>query len=232
MRTVCLPLLALLAATLLVLALTACGSSENGVASKSAADVLAAARAAANSASSVQVISKASIARAKSTLNASYARSQARVQSSLFNINYEVIRDGNTLYVKGNKVFDKRLEERLGVKIPPNTWLKGSTKTGHLAQIGPETEAAQELPIILAGSGQLTKEQTTKIDGQPAIALRQARKLSTATLYVATTGKPYPLRLSKTGTESGQTTFTNWNTPIHIDPPTNAIELSQLQTAG
>jgi hypothetical protein len=221
-------LLALLAATLSVLSLTACGSSDNGVASKSAAEILAAARAAASSASSVHVISKASIAKAKSTLNASYTRAQARVQSSLFNISYEVIRDGNTLYVKGNKVFNKGLEERLGVKIPPNTWLKGPTKAGALAQINPETEAPQELPVILTASGQLTKEQKTKIHGQPAIILRQARKLSTATLYIATTGPPYPLQVDKTGRETGQTTFTNWNDPVTVDPPANAVELSQL----
>jgi hypothetical protein len=221
-----------LAATLTLSVLAGCGSSDNGVASKSAAEILTAARAAANGASSVHVISRASIAKAKSTMNAIFGRTEARVQSSLFNISYEVIRDGNTVYVKGNRAFNLGLERRLGVKIPHNTWLKGSAQSGELSQITPETELTQELPIILAGSGQLAKGQKTKIDEQPAITLTQKHKLSIATLYIATTGKPYPLRLSKTGTESGQTTFTNWNKPVHVDPPASAIELSQLPKTG
>jgi len=225
-------LLLCLAITLTPAVLVGCGSSDNGIASKSAAGILAAARAAATGASSVRVTSNASIGRAKSTLNASYARTQAHVQSSLFDIHYEVIRDANTLYVKGNRAFNRGLERQLAVKIPPNTWLKGSAHSGSLSQITPETELTQELPVILTGSGPLTKGTVTKLDGQPAITLTQKRKLSTATLYVATTGEPYPLQLNKTGTETSQTTLTNWNKPIHIDPPTNALEISQLPRKG
>jgi hypothetical protein len=211
--------------------LVGCGSNDNGIATKPPAEILAAARTSASGASSVHVTLKASVGKAKATLDGSLAREQSYVQMSEFGRSFEMIRDGTVLYVRGNRVFDAGLEEALGVKIPRYTWLKGTT-TGALGQLSSITNPAQELAVILTGSGQLAKAHAAKIDGQPAIAVRQARKLSTATLYVATTGKPYPLQLRKIGTESGQTTFTDWSKPVHIDPPAKAVEISQLPKTG
>ncbi len=208
--------------------LAGCGSSNNGVASKSASEILAASRTAAKSASAVHVTSKAGVGRASLTLNASLAKNGSHAQIAFLGVGFEAIRIGNTIYVKGNTVFDARLGSVLGVKIPPNTWLKGPA-TGTLAQAGAFTSIDSELPLLLSGRGTVTKGATTKINGQPAIELKQAQKLYTGSLYVATTGLPYPILLRKTGRETGQTTFTGWNDPVTVTPPTNATNISQLE---
>jgi hypothetical protein len=222
------------AAAALVLLVSGCGSSDNGVAAKSASEILAATRTAAQSASSVHVIAHTKITHGGSLkLDASLAKTQGHAQVSFYGLTIAVIRDGDTLYVKGNQGFAASLERSLGVKVPVGTWLKGPAK-GALGQIGAFTEIETELPTMLSGSGPIAKGAKTKIDGQPAIALKEIRKLYTGTLYVATTGQPYPLKLTKSPTqagpgESGETTFTNWNDPVTVSPPANAIDITQLQ---
>jgi hypothetical protein len=208
-----------------------CGSSDNGVASKSAPQILAAARSAAQKASSVHVLASTKITHGGSlSLDASLSKDQAHAHSSFLGLSFEVIRKGNTLYLKGNPLFNARLEATMGIKVPSGVWLKGSD--GRLAQIGSFTDISKELPLILSGSGKVTKGQKTEINGQPAIILKETRKLYTGTLYVATTGEPYPLKLSKTGRETGQTTFTGWNDPVTVTAPANAVELSGLEHHG
>jgi hypothetical protein len=219
-----------LLATVLALLLVGCGSSDNGVVSKPAAQILAATRAAAQGASAVHVVASSKLTDGGSfKLDANLAKDRAHAQVSLFGITFEVIRDGDTLYVKGNQVFTARLGAVLGVKIPSNTWLKGPAK-GPLAQTGSFTEIEEELPVMLSGSGPISKGAKTKIDGQPAIALKETRKLYTGTLYVATTGQPYPLKLTKIGRETGQTTFTGWDDPVTVSPPAKSVDISQLQS--
>jgi hypothetical protein len=47
---------------------------------------------------------------------------------------------------------------------------------------------------------------------------------------VATSGKPYPLQIAKGGSESGTITFSDWNKPVTITAPSNAVDLSELKS--
>jgi hypothetical protein len=207
---------------------TGCGSSDNGVASKSAAEILTSARAAAQSASSVRLSTRSTKGRVKVMLDAGLARDRGSARTSFLGATFEVIRIGNTYYVKGNRLFDAQLERIVGREVPHGRWLKESA-TGRLAQLGSIVNLKTELPIVLGGQGAVSKGSTTKIKGQPAIELKQEHKLYTATLYVATTGEPYPLLLRRSGQETGETKFTGWNEPVTVTRPANAIDVSQLQ---
>jgi hypothetical protein len=48
------------------------------------------------------------------------------------------------------------------------------------------------------------------------------------TLYVATTGEPYPIEVVKNGSAGGQIAFDPFNQPVRLTPPSNAIDISQL----
>jgi hypothetical protein len=219
----------LLALAVLVLSVTGCGSSDNGVAAKSASEILQATRTAAQGASSVHVVTNSKIAHGESlALDASLAKEQGGAKVSYLGTSLEVIRSANSVYVKGNKVFAARLGAALGVKIPADTWLTSTVK-GPLAQTAAFTKITTELPLILSGTGKVTKGTSTKINGQPTITIKQQHKLYTGTLYVATTGQPYPLKLTKTGEETGEVTFTNWNDPVTVTAPAHAVNITQLQ---
>lgn len=212
----------------MIVALAGCGSASNGVASKTPEQILAAAKSAAQNASGVHITGVSRVGATSLTLNAALAKDTGHAKIAFYGFAFEAIRDGDTLYVKGNQAFTEQLEHTLGVKLPSGTWVKTPT-TGALAQTAAFTSKDSELPVVLSTDGPLTKGNTATIDGQPAIALHEAAKLYTGTLYVATTGQPYPLLLRKTGQETGETKFTDWDKPVTVDPPANAVELSQLQ---
>jgi hypothetical protein len=52
-------------------------------------------------------------------------------------------------------------------------------------------------------------------------------------MYVATTGKPYPLQVSKnSGGQSGTVTFSDYNKAFAITAPANSINIDQLTSGG
>ena len=223
-------------ALLLAAALAGCGGSAgNGIASKSPSEILAASNAAALSATSVHVVDKNAGGPLSLTLNLELAGDGGRAQLSLLGVAFEEIRIANTLYVKGNPFFYKRLGriERLGatVHVPKGTWLKAPANSGKLAQLAAFTER-RELALILRSTGPLTKGAASTVNGQQVIELKEAAKLFTGSLFIATTGKPYPIQLVKHGKESGQITFTGWNQAVSLAAPANAVELAKLEHRG
>lgn len=217
----------------LVLILAGCGgSSGNGIASRSAVEILAASRTAAQDASSVHVLSKASRGKLSSTsdLELSGGDGGGRARVSLFGVTTEVVRIGDTVYVKRNPVYYKRLNKFLAshhdsLRVPQGTWLKHTTRgSGKPIQ----TDLKGELGFLLESTGRLTKGATSTIDGQKVIELKQAtRHFTTNTIFIATTGEPYPVEILERGRVNGQTVFTDWNQPVTLSAPANAIELGK-----
>jgi len=212
----------------LAVALSGCGgSSGNGVASKSASQILTASKAAADSASSVNVASKSSVGPLSLTLNLDLARDGGRAQVTVGTLSFEVIRTGNTLYLKGNPVFDQSLLTTTGLHAPQGKWLKTPVNSTRLAQLASVTDLSGELGRVLTSPGPISKGATTTVNGQKTIELKEAARLFSGSLYVATTGKPYPLQIVKSGREIGQTTFSGWNEPVSLTAPPNATASSQ-----
>lgn len=212
------------AATLVLLAtlLVGCGSSSsNGVASKPAGAILAASRAAALSARSVHVVSRSAQGPAVVRLNLQLTSSGGRAQVSILGVDYEAIRIGNVLYVKGSPVFYRRLAAVMGVHVPVGRWLKAPASTRALAQFSALTSPS-ELELLLSTVGP-SKGATTTIKGQPLIELEEAGKLYAGAMYVATTGKPYPYEILKHGAETSHTTFSDWDEPVSLSAPANAV---------
>jgi hypothetical protein len=220
----------------LVLALTGCGSSDNGVASKPASEILAASRAAALSASSVHVSSKTKTGSATSTSDLELGRSSGHAIMSLLGLRFEVLRTGGALYLRGNRTFRERLGNQLGgregvaaaVKLPASTWVKVPAGNSSAAGLGSLTNITSELPIILH-TVPVLKGHETAINGHKAITLNETAKLFTGLWYITTTGKPYPIQLVKRGRQTGKTTFSSWNEPITLSAPTKTIDISQLE---
>jgi hypothetical protein len=217
-----------LAVVIGVLFLAGCGGSAgNAISSKTPAEILAVSRAAATSATSVHVVSKASQGPLTAALNLQLASNGGRAQVSLLGLAFEVIRIGETVYLKGSP----SLYQRLGIttNVPQGSWLTGPA-SGQLGQLAAFTDLRGELGRLLpASNALLTKGANTSIDGQQALELKATGKLYTGALDIATTGKPYPIKLTKHGKETGQSTFNEWNKPITLNPPTNTTNLSQLQ---
>jgi hypothetical protein len=231
-RATRLPLAAALIALVLV-AIAGCGdsSSGNGVASKTPAEILAATKAAADSASSVRVAGALSSGGSPITLNLSLVAGHGgRGQVSEGGLAFELIVIDSTVYIKGSPAFYSHFGGAAAAQLFQGKWLKASVSSGELASLASLTNLGKLLDQALAGHGTLAKGATTTVSGQPVIELRDTAK--DGSLYVATTGQPYPIEIVKRGSETGHVSFTHWNEPVPLSAPSGAIDLSQLQHAG
>jgi hypothetical protein len=229
----------LLAAVLVAVVATVvsgCGSSSNGVASKSPTDILATATSAAQEASSVHLLASSATGPLTSVLNMQYAPNGAQGHVSLLGLSFGLVRDGDTIYVNGNRRFYRQLGVTLGgsagaalAKLPVGTYLKGSAVSGPLSQLGAIADKKSELGLILSRGTPVAKGSETTVAGHKVIELKQFAKLYTGSLYIATTGKPYPIEEHKTGRETGHTSFANWDQPVTITAPASSVDVSQLE---
>ncbi len=165
------------------------------------------------------------------TLDLQLANQSGQGRVSLEQLSFEAIRVGDALYLKGNKAFYTQLGAA-GVEVPNDTWVKASASDPQLAALASFTEPQRQMERLFT-LGPIVKGTTTTVMGQKAFTLRQATKSSPGILYVAATGKPYPLQLVKHGKDSAEITFSGWNQPVSVTAPSKTIELSQLEkTSG
>ena len=81
---------------------------------------------------------------------------------------------------------------------------------------------------LLGAHGKLAKGSHTTVNGRKVIGVRDTT--NGGTLYVALTGNPYPIQIVKTGgTSGGQVNFDQFNQPVALTPPANAIDISKLK---
>jgi hypothetical protein len=216
---------ALLVSLLLVVLLAGCGgSTDNGVASKNATEILAAAKAAAQSATSVRIISKNAQGRLTLMVDLELSSNAGRGHISGLGVDFEVIRIGGTLYLKGNPTFYRRLGG-VAAHASPGTWLKAPVKSGPLAQFAVFADLPGEVGRLLSTAKPVTKGTTTTTNGQKTVELKQTGQLYTGKIYIATTGKPYPVQITRTGRETGRTTLTSWNQPVSLSAPSNTTSI-------
>jgi hypothetical protein len=218
----------------LLMALPAgCGSSSssNSIASKSAAEIVSESKTAADAASSVHVSGALTSSGSPVTLDLDLlAGKGARGELSQNGASFKIILVANTAYISGSPAFYRGLGGTAAAQIFNGKWLKASAKTGDFASFGQLADMRKLIDSTLAGHGAIVKGATTVVNGQKVIAVDDSSKQGT--LYVATTGKPYPILLSKSGSETGKITFDRWNQPVTITAPANAVDLAELKALG
>jgi hypothetical protein len=208
----------------------ACGSSgskDNGVASKPPDQIVASARTAMQSAKSVHVAGSLVSNGQPLTLDLNILSGKgAKGQISEAGLSFQLLASGKTVYIKGSSAFLKHFGGNTAAQVFAGKWLKGSA-TGQLAAIGEFTNLPGLFNQIVAGHGTLGKGSTTTVDGQKVVGVTDRQK--GGTMYVATTGKPFPIELSKSGSGGGRLTFDHYDESVSLTPPSGAIDISQFQ---
>jgi hypothetical protein len=220
---------AALAMPLAALALASCGgSSGNGIASKKPTEILALSKQAADSAKSVHVTGSIVSNGSPLTLDLSLlAGKGAHGTLSEGGSSFELIEVGGTVYLRGSESFYRRIGGAAAAQLLNGKWLKAPTSTPDFASLGSLTDMRQLIDSTLADHGTLAKRATTSVAGQRVVGLNDTSK--GGTLYVAATGKPYPVQIARTGANGGRVTFGRWNAPVSLMPPAGAIDITQLQ---
>ncbi|TML54128.1 MAG: hypothetical protein E6G16_03725, partial [Actinobacteria bacterium] len=188
-----------LALVLTAALLAGCGSSGKAVkpndeASKSAARVLADSKAAATSASSAHVSGSLKSSGTPITLDLSAARGKgAKGSMSTNGLTFDMVRIGDTLYVRGSDAFYKHFAGAVVARLLHGKWLKGSATHGRLTSLAPLTSLADLFAVISSQHGKLANDGATTYNGTKVVAIRDTSDNSK--LYVAATGKPYPVAI-------------------------------------
>jgi hypothetical protein len=214
-------------------ALAGCGSgsSGNGVASKSATEIVNESKLAAAGASSVHVSGSLNSGGLPVTLNLNLASGKGGTgEISENGLSFKLILVGDTAYMSGSSAFYRHIGGAAAAQLLAGKWLKVPATTGEYASFGSLADMRKLIDTALASHGTLAKGATTTVNGQQAVAVNDTGK--GGVLYVATTGKPYPIEISKGGSESGKITFDRWNQAVAIAAPANSVDLSEVKAAS
>ncbi len=218
------------AAILAASAIAGCGgSSTNGVESKSPTEIVSAAQKAAEGAKSVRVAGLVSSAGTHLSLDLQIAQGKgAKGRISEGPLSFELIRIGGSVYIKGSASFYEHFAGGEAAKLLQGRWLQAPATSGEFATLGSLTDMHQLLGTVLGQRGSLAKGGTSTVQGKKVVAVKDTSK--GGVLYVATTGKPYPIQISKSGSSGGKVTFEEWNAPVSIAAPANAIDIEKLKS--
>ncbi|SBT94770.1 hypothetical protein GA0115233_11024 [Streptomyces sp. DI166] len=149
----------------------------------------------------------------------------------------DLIKSGDTIYMKYDEDFlraqsegEPKDETDAVVDMLAGKWTKMSAK-------GPDAEEFTDFCDISTVLGDAedtrsdaTRGKTTDVDGTPAITLHEKGGKENYTLYVATEGEPYVLKLvSDTPSDKGSLTFSDYDKPVPSDKPSGEIlDLDEL----
>lgn len=215
----------------LVVVLAGCGgssSSGNGIASKSADQIVEATKTAAKAAASVHI--KGSIVSEGKPISLDMellAGKGGKGKISQEGFSIDLVQTGGAVYINGSAAFYRHVGGSAAAQLLQGRWLKAPADSGELASLAQLTDLSKLIDSALASHGTLSKGSTATVEGQQAIGIKDTSK--GGTLYVATTGKPYPLEITKGGKESGKVVLDHWDKPVKLSAPANAIDISKLQ---
>jgi hypothetical protein len=227
------PLAAVLSLLALAALIAGCGSSSsgNGVAAKSPPQILDAAKAAAAKATSVHIAGTISSSGKPVSLDMELLAGKGgkgKISQEGFTI--RLIQVHGAVYINGSAAFYNHVGGAAAAQLLQGKWLKAPANSGELASLAELTDLSKLIGTALSDHGKLSKGSSTTIEGQKAIGLDDTTK--GGTLYVATTGAPFPLEITKTGKESGKVVLDRWNKAVTLSAPPGAIDISALQKGG
>jgi hypothetical protein len=199
---------------------------DNGFSAQTANNVLAAATTSSQQASSVHVEG----AMGDVMLDLEMVRGEgAQGEIAQGENRFEIVAVGGRFFLKGSEDFYRQLGGEGVVELLGDRWLEAPTDDPEFASLAQLSDMDRLLGEILDPSGELTKGDVTDVDGLPAIPLTSDG--SDGTLYVASTGTPFPLRIEAPDGR-GEVVFSAWDEPVELTAPTDAVDISQLESSG
>lgn len=150
----------------------------------------------------------------------------------------DMIKTGDTIYMKYDEAFlraqsdgESKADTDAVVDMMAGKWTKMSAKGADAKDIASFCDLKSVLGGAEDSNSDATRGKTTTVDGTPAITLREKDGKDIYTLYVATEGKPYVLRIdSASAKDPGTLTFSEYEKPVPATKP--AGKILDLDTLG
>lgn len=215
-------------ALVVAIAVAACGGggpSGNGVASKSPAAILAAATSAFGSAKSLHISGFVDDNGTKVTLDLDLVGGRGGSGTmALGNLGFKIVEIGTTLYVNGDSAFWTHYGGATAAGLFAGKWLEIPSSNSAVAAFASLTNLADFRGLLStalsSSAGGFTKGSTTTVDGQQVVSVSE-KNSKAATLYVATTGRPYPVEIVQTG--KGRLVFDHYGESVSLTKPAHVV---------
>ncbi|MCF3136624.1 hypothetical protein [Streptomyces olivochromogenes] len=143
----------------------------------------------------------------------------------------DLIKTGDAIYMKYDEAFlraqskgESKSDTDAAVAMLAGKWTKMAVK----GQDAKDIAGFCDLDSVLGGAedsnSDATRGKTTSVDGTPAIVLHEKDGKDNYTLYVATEGKPYLLRVDGTSAkEPVKLSFSDYEKPVPAQKPAGKI---------
>ncbi len=202
------------------------GGSGNGVADKSPNAIVQEANKAIAGASSVHVAGSISSANVPLTLDLNLVSGKGgRGELTEGGLAFRVIAVGPNVYIQGTPAFWTHFAGPSVARTLEDKWLRAPA-SGQFAPIADLTNMQLLFGKVLLSHGKLEKVGTTTVEGQKVVGVRDSK--AGGILYVAATGRPYPVEVVKRGTGASRIIFDHINQPVALTPPAHYRELPSL----
>jgi hypothetical protein len=144
---------------------------------------------------------------------------------------FQIITAPPDVYLKANAATWAQASggNEIVAQLLADNWLKTTTDDEDFAEDLRLFDITYWAKQAMQPTGTLTKGSVTNFQGQAAIPLEDEDGPKSGTLYVAATGRPYPLAIVGTGAQQGQVTFSDYGSASVPPPPTDAIDLSEFE---
>lgn len=203
--------------------------SGNGVADLTAEQILARSKAALQGATSVRIKGSGGAGSEKFDLDMRYSGTSSVGTISAAGQPVELRRLGPTVYLKGGREFWVGTAGEGAAELLAGKWLKSPLTDKRFADLAEITDLDQAASGILEPDGKVSKGQRKTIDGTAAIGLTSGG--DDGTLYVATTGEPYPLQIESTDPKDpSMLSFADYGKPVTVETPAadTVIDVTKL----
>jgi hypothetical protein len=206
-------------------------TADNGITSKSPDQILATSLAAGEHAHSVHIVGHILSGGSHIGMDLRFSGTRAAGRLIEDGAAFDLVLVGTKAFIKGGAAFWQHEGVKAGdptIALFANRWVGGSTAAGKpFHGFGAEFRLRGLLTSLGSSHARLALAGTTKIHGRPAVGVRDTKQ--GGTIYIATTGTPYPLSIQKTkGSDTGTLEFEGWNEPVTIAAPKTYVDLDQL----
>ncbi|MEU6354703.1 hypothetical protein ABZ896_36205 [Streptomyces sp. NPDC047072] len=148
----------------------------------------------------------------------------------------DLVKTGDLVYMKFDEEFVREMSKGQSkstidttVALLAGKWTKTKATGADAKDFAGMCDLSQVLEGAEDSDSDASRGKTTTVDGRPAIVLNEKDGKDRYTLYVATEGKPYLLRIDSTGTDPGSVTFSDFDKPVPVQKPTgNVLDLDAL----
>jgi hypothetical protein len=191
-------------------------SSGNGVAALTADQILAMTKAALAAADGVRISGSGTAGGTETKIDMRYGQDRAGGSSTIDRERVDLVRAGDVAYVRASTAWWNRLDVSADVATAlGGRYLKTAMTDPRFKDVVDYTTLPVVAEEYLKPGGTMSKGGTKTVAGTPAIGLVDSSGLN-GTLWVATTGTPYPLSQVS---EGGVLNFTEYGTPVTVPEP-------------